>query len=157
MNTLMLNITLMALWVMATGSFTYTNALLGFLVGIITLAWLQPLIGPTQYFRKSVLGVWFTLLFLWEMFKSNLRVAWDVITPQQYRRPGIVAVPLDAKTDFEIGLLANMLTLTPGSLSVDVSEDRKTLYVHAMFAEDPDAVRREIKERFERQVLTLLR
>jgi multicomponent Na+:H+ antiporter subunit E len=68
-----------------------------------------------------------------------------------------VAVPLDAKTDLEIAVLANLITLTPGSLSVDVSDDRRTLYVHAMFVSDPDQVRTEIKRRFERWILALLR
>ncbi len=77
--------------------------------------------------------------------------------PTRYRRPGIVAVPLDAETDLEIAFLANLITLTPGSLCVDISEDRRTMYIHAMFVDDPDSVRSEIKGRFERWVLVLLR
>jgi multicomponent Na+:H+ antiporter subunit E len=157
MTVFMLNVLLMALWISGTGVFTYANALLGFVIGFITLYWLRGLLGDTTYFRKVPLGFWFTLLFLWEVVKSNLRVAWDVVTPQTLRQPGIVAVPLDAKTDIEITVLANLLTLTPGSLSVDVSADRRVLYVHAMFAEHPETVRQEIKTRFERWVLTLLR
>lgn len=157
MSIFLLNVALMALWLAATGVFTYSNALLGFIVGLVSLWWLKPLLGPTSYFRKAPLLVWYTLLFLWEAFKSNLRVAWDVVTPQRLRRPGIVAIPLDARTDLEITILANMITLTPGSLTIDVSADRKTLYVHEMFAEDPDAVRKSIKRRFERWVLTILR
>lgn len=95
--------------------------------------------------------------FLWELVISSLRVAWDVVTPRAYRAPGIVAVPLDAKTDGEIALVANLITLTPGSLSIDVSPDRSTLYVHSMFAEDPEALRESIKSGFERRVLELLR
>jgi multicomponent Na+:H+ antiporter subunit E len=66
-------------------------------------------------------------------------------------------VPLDAVSDLEIAVLANLITLTPGTLCLDVSEDRRTLYVHAMFVSEPDQVRREIKQRFERWILTLLR
>lgn len=157
MNVLLINLTLMALWVASTGEFSYANSALGFLVGFIVLWWLQPLLGPTAYFRKLPLALWFSLLFLWEVLKSNLRVAWDVVTPRKYRQPGIVAVPLDAKTDLEIAVLANLITLTPGSLSIDVSEDRRTLYVHAMFVRDPEQVRREIKQRFEHGILAMLR
>ena len=53
--------------------------------------------------------------------------------------------------------LANSITLTPGTLGLDVSEDRKTLYVHSMWVDDPDEVRREIKQGFERRVLELMR
>jgi multicomponent Na+:H+ antiporter subunit E len=68
-----------------------------------------------------------------------------------------VAVPLDARTDAEIVLLANLITLTPGTLSLDLSDDRTVLYVHAMYLTDPDELRREIKEGFERRVLEVLR
>lgn len=157
MKILLLNLTLMALWIAATGVFEYGNGAIGFLIGFLVLWWLQPLLGPTRYFRKLPLAVWFGLLFLWEVLKSNVRVAWDVVTPRKRRRPGIVAVPLDTQTDLEITLLANLITLTPGSLCLDVSEDRRTMYVHEMFIDNPDAVRRQIKQRFEHWVLRLLR
>ncbi|MEL7089262.1 MAG: Na+/H+ antiporter subunit E, partial [Planctomycetota bacterium] len=82
---------------------------------------------------------------------------YDVITPAANRSPAVIGIPLDATTDAEITLLANLITLTPGTLSLDLSEDRRTLYVHAMFADDPEAFCREIKEGFERRVLELLR
>ena len=88
---------------------------------------------------------------------SSLRVARDVISPRPRFRPGIVGVPLDAETDGEITLLACLITLTPGTLSLDVSEDRKTLFVHSMWIGDPDGFRREIKDGFERRVLELMR
>jgi multicomponent Na+:H+ antiporter subunit E len=157
MNVFLLNLLLAGLWVASTGVFTYANALLGFVVGYVALWWLQALLGWSPYFRKLPLGISFVVMFLWEVLKSNLRVAWDVVTPQTLRRPGIIAVPLEAESDLEITLLANLITLTPGSLSLDVSPDRKTLYVHVMFIDDPAAVRQEIKDRFERRILLLLR
>ena len=102
-------------------------------------------------------GVFLLFFFLGELVLSSVRVAWDVLSPNPGFRPGIVGVPLDARTDSEITLLATLITLTPGTLSLDVSEDRKTLYVHAMRVEDPEAFRREIKDGFERRVLELLR
>jgi multicomponent Na+:H+ antiporter subunit E len=84
-------------------------------------------------------------------------MAYDVVTPGFHMRPAVVAVPLDVETDLEITLLANLITVTPGSFSLDVSDDRKVLYVHAMYVDDPDEYRREIKEGFERRVLELLR
>jgi len=155
MKVLLLNFTLTALWVASTGAFTYSNGALGFAVGFLVLFWVRPLLGPTSYFRKLPLALWFSLLFLWEVIKSNLRVAWDVVTPKTLRRPGIVAIPLDLKTDLEIAIFANLITLTPGSLTIDVSEDRRTIYVHEMFVDDPDTVRRQMKERFERWVQVL--
>ena len=86
---------------------------------------------------------------------ANLRVAIEVLTPQQRMRPAIVAIPLDVRRDFEITLLANLITLTPGTLSLDVSSDKRVLYVHSMYVDDIDAFRREIKNGFERRVKEL--
>ena len=99
----------------------------------------------------------FALFFVWELVLANLRVAHDVITPRLYARPAIIALPLDARTDLEITLLANLISLTPGSLSLDVSPDRRTLYVHVLFGEDPDEVRHQLKTTFERPLLELMR
>jgi multicomponent Na+:H+ antiporter subunit E len=73
--------------------------------------------------------------------------------------PGVVAIPLDARTDAEITMLANLITLTPGSVSLDLSPDKRTLYVHAMYIDggDVEAYRRSVKEGLERRVLELLR
>ena len=72
-------------------------------------------------------------------------------------RPGVIGIPLDAETDLEITMLANVISLTPGTLSLDVSEDRKTLYIHAMYVENPDDLRTEIKDGLEKRLLELLR
>ena len=81
------------------------------------------------------------------------------LAAESYVCPGVVAIPLDARTDVEIALLANLITLTPGSVTLDLSEDRRVLYVHAMYIDggDVEAYRRSIKEGLERRVLELLR
>ncbi|NNJ70240.1 MAG: Na+/H+ antiporter subunit E, partial [Kiritimatiellales bacterium] len=71
--------------------------------------------------------------------------------------PGVIGIPLDAETDLEITMLANIISLTPGTLSLDVSEDRKTLYIHAMYVINPEDLRNEIKDGLERRLLELLR
>ena len=91
---------------------------------------------------------------MWELFLSNLRVAWEVVTPTHDMEPGVVAIPLDIKTDHEITLLANLITLTPGTLSLDVSDDKKFLYIHAMYiGDDKEAFIHSIKDGFERRVM----
>ncbi|MDZ7291996.1 MAG: Na+/H+ antiporter subunit E, partial [candidate division KSB1 bacterium] len=98
------------------------------------------------------------LLFYWrEIILSNLRIAHDVLTPTHYMKPGVIAIPLEAKTDLEIGALANLISMTPGSLSLDVSTDRRVLYVHAMYLDNPDKLRTEIKDNFEKRILEILR
>jgi multicomponent Na+:H+ antiporter subunit E len=104
---------------------------------------------------RQVIG--FIGFYLWELIIANLRVAYEVMTPGYRIRPGVIAIPLDARTDMEIAMLANLITLTPGTLSLDVSTDRRVLYIHALYVDDIEAVRRNIKEGMERRVLEVLR
>jgi multicomponent Na+:H+ antiporter subunit E len=92
------------------------------------------------------------LFFLRELLVATFRVARVVIDPNLNIRPAIVAVPLDLTNEFQITLLANLVTLTPGSLTLDVSDDRQVMYVHAMHAEDLEQYRQEIKQGFERRI-----
>lgn len=157
MTYFLFNVLLAFIWALANGQISLVSLLIGFVLGYGVLWFAQPLTGPSFYFQRMPAALRFMGFFLWQLLLSNLRVAYDVITPQLYMRPGIVAVPLGAKTDLEITLLANLITLTPGTLSLDVSEDRSVLYVHAMFADDPDSVRDDIKDGFERRLLELVR
>ena len=97
------------------------------------------------------------MLFVYELVLSAWRVAVLVMSPKLDIKPGIFAYPLKVDRDFEITLLANLITLTPGTLSVDVSEDRRTLYVHALDCSDPEQFRRDIAEGFERRILEAFR
>ncbi|MDB5526310.1 MAG: mnhE [Rhizobium sp.] len=99
-------------------------------------------------FRISKLFV----VFLREFTLSVLRVARLVLAPRIDIQPGIFVFPLALTRDFEITLLANLITLTPGTLTVDVSEDRKSLLVHAIDCPDPDVARRDIADGFERLI-----
>lgn len=92
------------------------------------------------------------LLFLYELLMSSLQVARDVLSPRMTFRPGIIALPLESDDDVQITVLANLITLTPGTLSVDVSTDKKMLYIHAMRADDPAGLRASIKDGFEVQI-----
>jgi len=151
------NLLLALVWVAMAGHFDLANFALGFVFGYVVLLLLQRVLGRSSYFAKSILLVRFAGFYALEVIRSNLRVAFDVVTPALRARPGIVAVPLDARTDAEITLLANLITMTPGTLSVDVADDRSVIYVHAMFVDDPEAFAHEIKHDLERRVLELLR
>ncbi len=152
----LINMLLCLIWVALTADLSPANLLFGFVAGFFILWMMRRIEQPSRYYYKAGHAVRLTLIFCWELIKANIRVAWDVLTPTHYMRPGIVAIPLDAKTDEQITLLANMITLTPGTLSLDVSEDRKVLYIHSMYIKDVEQTRREIKEGFERAVIEVL-
>lgn len=156
MQAFLLNVVFAGVWSALVGDVDVPHITFGFLVGYGVLWLMRPLIGGS-YHRKLPMLIGFIVFFLRELVVSTLKVAWEVVTPDDKRRPGIVAVPLDAKTDNEITLLANLITLTPGTMTMDVSVCRTVMYVHAMFVGDRDDLRREIKEGFERRVLALLR
>ena len=151
----LINILLALVWVALTGEFDPPILLAGFVLGYGALWLLYRMTGPTLYFHKVRLIVAFLPFFLWEMIKANFRVAYEVVTPHHTMSPGVVAVPLNVTSDAEITLLANLITLTPGTLSLDVSTDRQVLYVHVMFVTDADTFRHEVKEGFERRVMEI--
>jgi multicomponent Na+:H+ antiporter subunit D len=157
MNYLFMNTLLALAWAALTGTFNPTNLIFGFAAGIRRVVRCPPRAGTDRLLPKGLAGDQFALFFLWELIIANLRVARDVLTPQDYMKPRVIAIPLDARTDAEITALAYVISLTPGTLSLDVSTDRRTLFIHALYAPDADAVRREIKQGFERRLLELMR
>ena len=148
------NLILATIWAIFFGGFTWLTMLSGLVVGFGVLWLLQPLTGTHSTYFKSV-WYWLKLLvmFHYELLVSSIHVLWDIVTPTHRARPAIIDMPLDVKTDTGILLVTNLISLTPGTLSIDVSEDRKTLKVHAMFADDPAAVCHELKSGMEKWVI----
>lgn len=151
------NILLTLVWVALTGSFVFLNFLFGFVLSFLILWVISNGKGESKYFKILPKMISFLFFFLYELFKANLQVAYDVVTPKFYMNPGIIKVPLDAKTDMEITFLANLISLTPGTLSLDVSSDRKVLYVHAMYISNKENFIKGIKQGFEKRLLEILR
>ncbi|HIB36667.1 Na+/H+ antiporter subunit E [Mesonia sp.] len=156
-NRFLSNILLTFIWVAITGDFAFLNYVFGFILSFIILYVITKGRGDAKYFKIIPKLIAFVFFFLWELLKANLQVAYDVVTPKFYMTPGIVRVPLEAETNLEITLLANLITLTPGTLSLDVSDDRKVLYVHAMYLKDKQAFIDDIKNGFEKRLLEILR
>ena len=145
-------------WLAISGSFTIPNMLLGVLVAALSLALVRGQLKDTQtYWRRVPAILALALLFFKELALSAWTVALLVIKPKIMLKPGIFAYPLRLTSDFEITLLANLITLTPGTLSVDVSEDRAILYVHALDWSDISATKRSIAEGFERKIMEAFR
>ena len=153
------NILLALAWMGMTEDYSPQSLTVGFVLGFLVLFFARRIIGAPNYLIKVRHAIGLFLFTLWELIIANLRVAHDVMTPRYFMCPGVIAIPLNARTDVEITLLANLSTLTPGTLSLDVSTDRSVLYIHVMYIDndDIDAVRRKIKEGFERRILEVLR
>lgn len=157
MNQLLLNILLAVAWMLLVGELEAETFIEGIIVGYLILWVSRSALGGTKYFRKIPITINFIFYFIKELIVANLKVAFDIVTPKDYMKPGIIAIPLDVKTNIEITLFANLLTLTPGTLSLDVSHDKKVLYVHALYVNDAESFRKELKEGLEKRLLEVLR
>ncbi|MEM9726700.1 MAG: Na+/H+ antiporter subunit E [Pseudomonadota bacterium] len=133
-------------------SFTMLNVLAGFGIGFAAIVIAQGIFGGTRYLRRAIAWVKLIIMFHYELIISSFEVGVDILTPKHRARPAIINMPLDVKSDLDILLVSNLITLTPGTLSLDISEDRCTLRVHAMFADDPDALCASLKGGMERWV-----
>jgi len=156
-NLFLLNLFLAAGFCAVLGQLNISGFLAGFAIGYLALWITRPLYEPTLYFAKVSKILRLMGHFIWQLIVSNFRVLWDVVTPTHISRPGIIGVPLDAESDLEIMMVANLVSLTPGTLSLDVSADRKILYVHVMFLDDAETMRLQIKQGIEQRVLEAIR
>jgi multicomponent Na+:H+ antiporter subunit E len=152
MTFLVVYLLLMLTWAAVSGSFTVHNLLLGFAVGALSIWLVREQFAVARHRVRPVKLLLLVALFFKELSLSAIKVAILVVRPNMRLRPGIFAFPLLLTRDFEITLLANLITLTPGTLSVGVSDDRKTLYVHALDCHDPAAEKRAISNGFERRI-----
>lgn len=173
----LLNFLLALAWLALTGEFTLLNFLFGFAVAA-AMIWIYQRVLPqeaqqgrdaqqrraTAYGLKAIQWISFGLYFIWALILANVRVAIDVLRPRPQIAPAVVAVPLDGYSDVEVTLLANFITLTPGTLSLDLldrgdssaDEKQRVLYVHAMHAgETQEAIERfrdQLRETLGRRV-----
>ena len=153
MNVLAANLVFAVIWAALSGAITAGSLATGFALGYLALWMIRPLTGSSTYSFRVYAWARLVVLFHWELILSSVQVAYDVLTPRHRARPALLKMPLDVKSDAGILLVTNLITLTPGTLSLDVSEDRKTLLIHAMFADDPEDLIARLKSGMERWVI----
>ena len=153
----LMNLLLSFIWVALTGSMYYTNFVFGFMIGFFILWIMNRNDTDRRYFNKVPRIISFVFYFMYEMVKANVQVAYDVMTPKYFMKPGIVRFPLDAETEMEINLLSTMISLTPGTLILDISEDRKTMYIHVTYLNDPECFVHDTKTGLEKRLLEAIR
>ncbi len=155
----LLNILLTFVWVALTGQLNYVNFFFGGILGFFIL-WLLARNSPKsekEYFYRVPKILSFIIYFFVDMLQANWEVAKDVITPNYHTTPGIIKYQIDAKTDFEITMLANIIALTPGTMVIDIADDKSYIYIHTMYLKDKDKFIKRLKERTEKKLLAILR
>jgi multicomponent Na+:H+ antiporter subunit E len=168
------SISLALAWAALQGEMTLATLVTGCVLGYLILALLRrsvvraapaslaisgPIVpaAPTRSAASRIAhAAGLAAYFAWELVVANIKVAIDVIRPRTAIQPAVLAIPLDVTSDGAILLLSMLINITPGSVTIDLSEDRRTLYVHVMHMTSAEASRREIKNGFERRIKLLL-
>jgi multicomponent Na+:H+ antiporter subunit E len=149
------NVLLALAWAALQGEITLVNLLVGYVVGYAVLALLaRGGVLPSTLVSRTVPALRLAGFFAWALLLANFRVATDVLRGNRFE-PAVVAIPLDVTSDGEILLLSMLINITPGSVTIDLSDDRRTLYVHVMHMKSAEETRREIKGGFEHRVKLL--
>lgn len=152
----LMNLLLSFIWVALTGSMYYSNFLFGYLLGFLILWIMNRNEVDKRYFYRVPKIIGFVFYFLYEMIVANLQVAYDVITPKYFFKPGIVHFPLKATSDLEINLLSMFISLTPGTIFLDVSDDKKWIVIHVMYLDNREKFISRMQNS-EQKILDILR
>ena len=152
------------IWVCLVG-FSWPNIASGFIISLVVLFITSKSMGSSylhvghanNYLKRAWIILYFLAFFIKELIVASITVFRSVLSPFSYLQPGIIAVPLDVNTSAEITLLANLITLTPGTLTLDVSTDKKAIYIHTIRMDDPESFRLSIKNGFEKRVMEVMR
>lgn len=147
----LVNIIVAFFWQLIIPLFGPFDYLIGFVVGFIAILTFHRPYGKRAYYLT-----YFVIYVLWAMVLSNLSIAKLVLQPKPHLDPGIIGVPLTVTSGLEITILASVITLTPGTISVDLgrnADGQQVLYVHNLTVVDPDAFRHSVKDGFERLLL----
>ncbi len=152
-----LNLTIALVWMFLNNEWNAVSFVSGFVVGLGFIFLLRRFFPGPFYLVKLWAFIKLLLLFLKELALSNIAVIKEIVRPRLAIRPGIVALHTDLKSDWEIATLACLITLTPGTLTIEVSPDNQTLYIHAMDIHDAEELAGQIKGTFEKAIMEVTR
>lgn len=143
-------------WVTFTADFSPANLVVAVVFGVAIALWVAPLEpsrhGRIAWRRLLPFAAWVT----WQLIRSSAAVAIDIVRPTPRRKPAVVDVPVEATAQWQVTVLAQVITLTPGTVVMGLSEDGRWMRVHGMFVNDPDVFIHQIKHEFERRVMEVL-
>jgi multicomponent Na+:H+ antiporter subunit E len=138
MNYFALNLVLGIVWLFLTGSFSTANLIFGLIVGYAAIAVGKPYLGSGKYVASVIGAFRFVRHYLYEIVVANMQLARDLLRREMPFVPGIVRYQTTGLTPAEVTVLANMISLTPGTLSMDTDETGTILYIHSVYAHDRD-------------------
>lgn len=149
---LLLNFFIALVWMFMSTSFTTSTFIIGFLIGLLLIIMTRRFFPDRLYIWRLWATLKLALLFFKELTLSNISVLQVVLRPKMDIQPMIFALPTDLEHDWEITLLSSLITLTPGTIVLNVSDDQKTLYIHAIDVDDVEDAIDSIKNSFEKAI-----
>ncbi|TCI69646.1 MULTISPECIES: Na+/H+ antiporter subunit E [unclassified Exiguobacterium] len=150
---IVLNTAIAILWAVLWNSYTGVDFLLGYLVGVFILYVLRHFLHFDFYMRRVIAAFKLLALFIKELILSNIDVVKVLLSPKFEIEPGIIEVSTELKSGWELTLLVSLISLTPGTIVMDFSEDNKSLFVHSIHVPDKEEMIREIHETFEKAIM----
>ncbi len=151
-----LTLLLAVVWTLLQNEVSAGMVVFGIILGIL-IPWGTSIWWPDtpKGFRLGKM-IAYSIMVMWDILVANVQVAWIVLTvPNSKLKPAWIVVPLELRQPEAITVLAGTITLTPGTVTADLSDEGHSLLVHVLHTDDPDAVRDEIKARYERRLLEI--
>lgn len=149
----LVNLLIALIWMFLQNSYLLTTFVFGFIIGLFILFVLRRFFEYDFYFRRVFAFVKLVGVFLIEMIKANVDMVKVVLQPSLKNKPGIIAVETELETEIEIATLAALITLTPGTVSMDFSADGRTIFVHSIDVDDKDEIIADIRNNFEKAIM----
>jgi multicomponent K+:H+ antiporter subunit E len=152
----LLTLLLAVVWTLLQNEFSAGMAVFGLILGVV-IPWGTSIWWPDtpKGFRIGKM-ITYSILVVWDIIVANIQVAWIVLSvPNSKLKPAWIVVPLELRQPEAITVLAGTITLTPGTVSADLSSEGHSLLVHVLHTDDPDAVRDDIMDRYQRRLLEI--
>ena len=154
---ILINILIAFIWMLLNEEFNPVLFGVGYIVGFVIIFTMRRFFTTPFYGRKAIAFVKLLILFIVELFKSSVGVIKEILRPTLKIKPGIFRSETILESDFEITLLISLLTLTPGSVVIEVDSKAKVMFIHAMDADDFHNNIRKTKRRFEKAIIEVMR
>lgn len=151
------NLVIAGVWMFLQQTLAWENFVVGYFIGLLVMYFAVRRLNSPLYMQYVLAFIKLAVIFLLEVVRSGVRVSYLILHPSLPVSPGLVAVPLDVTSDEAITVFAGMITMAPGSISVELSDDRRFLYVHALEASDPHKAAAFFKNAFERHIMEVFK
>ena len=153
-----LSLTVALVWMLLVNGFSWGSLVFAIIIGLVIPAATAPYWPDRAHIRSPAKIAAYVVIVIWDIIKANIAVAQIILfTPNRALKPCWLVVPIDLRSPEAIAVLAGTITLTPGTVSCDLSEDGAALLVHCLHAPDPDGVLDEIKTRYEARLKEIFR